>query len=351
MLGTPAYMAPEQARGEVESLDERCDVFALGALLCEILTGRPPYVGTRDEVLHQAQDGEPGRRLRPPGGLRGRRGVAGPRQELPRPARRPDPATRARSARAITAYLASADERARAAEHAAAAARAVAASERRARRLTVAAAGAILAALADRRRRLPLGDARAGPRRGGGTAPSRAVAAEQELRAGIEGVLEILFATEQKGQFLILQAAGADGRDAARWADLLETCRTVAERSRRPPRMRRPAGVPSTSPTGSGPRRPSFAVAGAAPAGLAIRIAAREMTRENRATREPGSEADPRLRLTGGPSMRFLKTLARPDPRHGASPPRRPGRRRHRRVLRRRSPTTWSSTSGARSWR
>src|SRR5262249_29213806 len=42
-LGTPAYMPPEQARGEVDQLDERCDVFALGAMLCEILTGRSPY--------------------------------------------------------------------------------------------------------------------------------------------------------------------------------------------------------------------------------------------------------------------------------------------------------------------
>jgi tetratricopeptide (TPR) repeat protein/tRNA A-37 threonylcarbamoyl transferase component Bud32 len=55
-VGTPAYMAPEQARGEGSILDERCDVFGLGALLCEILTGQPPYVGQRAlEILDQAK--------------------------------------------------------------------------------------------------------------------------------------------------------------------------------------------------------------------------------------------------------------------------------------------------------
>ena len=44
VLGTPAYMCPEQAQGRVDQLDERADVFALGAILCEILTGAPPYV-------------------------------------------------------------------------------------------------------------------------------------------------------------------------------------------------------------------------------------------------------------------------------------------------------------------
>jgi len=59
VMGTPGYMAPEQARGEIELVDERSDVFGLGAILCEILTGGPAFTGrTSDETLRKAVRGD-----------------------------------------------------------------------------------------------------------------------------------------------------------------------------------------------------------------------------------------------------------------------------------------------------
>jgi tetratricopeptide (TPR) repeat protein len=59
LLGTPAYMPAEQANGDVATLDRRADVFGLGAILCEILTGKPPYVGrSSEEVRRKAANGD-----------------------------------------------------------------------------------------------------------------------------------------------------------------------------------------------------------------------------------------------------------------------------------------------------
>jgi eukaryotic-like serine/threonine-protein kinase len=58
-LGTPAYMSPEQARGEWEAVDCRSDVFALGGILLEILTGRSTFIGvSTSEVIKTAAAGD-----------------------------------------------------------------------------------------------------------------------------------------------------------------------------------------------------------------------------------------------------------------------------------------------------
>jgi serine/threonine protein kinase len=59
VMGTLAYMPPEQARGEVDRLDERSDVFSLGAILCVILTGQPPYrAQSAEKLLRQARNAD-----------------------------------------------------------------------------------------------------------------------------------------------------------------------------------------------------------------------------------------------------------------------------------------------------
>jgi serine/threonine-protein kinase len=148
LLGAPAYMPPEQANGDVTRVDRRADVFGLGAALCEILTGKPPYVGrSPEEVRRKAANGDLADALT-------RLDACGADQELialSRACLSPAALDRPKDAQAVaeglSAYLDGVQERLHQAELAQAEARGRAAEKGKRRRLTLALAGAVLLAL------------------------------------------------------------------------------------------------------------------------------------------------------------------------------------------------------------
>ena len=147
VMGTPAYMPPEQAHGDVEKLDERADVFALGAILCEILTGLPPYAGGREEALRQASSAQLGRARELLRACDADRELVEICECCLRPERTERPRNAEALAERLARYRAAVEERAEGARITAALASEKAAGARRAQRLTIAIAASLLLAL------------------------------------------------------------------------------------------------------------------------------------------------------------------------------------------------------------
>jgi eukaryotic-like serine/threonine-protein kinase len=143
ILGTLAFMPPEQAAGQIGKVDRRSDVFGLGAILTVILTGQPPYVGADAEAVRiMAIRGELSSCL-------ARLDRCGAETELVALCKRClalQPAARPRDAGAVAEEVAglraATEERARAAERQRAAAEVKVAEQRKQRRWQAAVAGA-----------------------------------------------------------------------------------------------------------------------------------------------------------------------------------------------------------------
>jgi eukaryotic-like serine/threonine-protein kinase len=149
VLGTPSYIAPEQARGDVESVDERADVFGLGAILCEIITGEPPFGGRiAGETLRKACRGDLAEAFARLDGCGAEPGLISLARDCLAPEYLDRPRQAGLVAERITAYLTGVQERLHKAELARVEADARAQEERKRRRLAMALAAAVVALMA-----------------------------------------------------------------------------------------------------------------------------------------------------------------------------------------------------------
>jgi serine/threonine-protein kinase len=209
LLGTPAYMPPEQANGDIANLDRRADVFGLGAILCEVLTGKSPYVGrSNEEVRRKAANGDLS-------DATARLDACGADAELialTKSCLAAEAMDRPKDAKAVadglSAYLNGVQEKLRKAELAEAEARAKAVEEAKRRRLTLALAASVLLAIS-----------LAG---GGGLWYQQHVAAQREEAARREAELrEAVRAALDKV---------TDLRQSARWAEARAVLEQVRQR-------------------------------------------------------------------------------------------------------------------------
>ncbi len=229
ILGTLAYMPPEQAAGEIGKIDQRSDVFGLGAILAVILTGKPPYAGPDvDLVRVMAIRGDLSECF-------ARLDSCGAEHELVALCRRClafQPAERPRDAEALAKEVAglreATEERARTAEKDRAAAEVKAAEQRKRRRWQAAVAAAVVLILA----LLGVGawwkDRQAAERE-----RDRAVAAErdrQEALAAINHAADALAAGDLAATDLALTQA--ENRLGAGGSSELNTLLAAAKRDR-----------------------------------------------------------------------------------------------------------------------
>src|SRR5262249_30734709 len=144
VIGTAAFMAREQAIGAIDRIDERSDVFGLGAVLCVILTGQPPYVGAdAKSTLQLAAEARLGGAFARLDGCGAEPAMVALCKRCLAAEKADRPADAGAVAEAVAGLRAAADERARRAEVDRAAAAAEAREQRKRRRVQLSLAAAV----------------------------------------------------------------------------------------------------------------------------------------------------------------------------------------------------------------